>query len=992
MGYGKLRFLICATLLVALGTTPAFAALGKIAGKVTDRSGAALPGASVVLVGTVQGGVTDAEGRYFILNIQPGTYQVRASIIGYKPVTLSDIAARTDLTTEVNFSLEQTTVQAQEVTVVGVRPPVDKSLTATRTTISAQELKNTMPVDNLDGLVKTTASAYRGYIRGGRRYESKMLLDGVNVSETYFNGAGNFGSGYSSFARSKGDETELVKIGTNAVQELDVMAGTFNAEYEAATAGILNVTTREGGQKLTGQIFYRRSAGGLRHAGPGVFDDYDKFIAEKTALEANTNPAQRALAANYVVFQDVYTRDNGKPYSYDTKERRSTDATGTLDLSLGGPLGKKGGFFYTGKFFKSFGRFPNEFTQTVTSSLKLHTTLGDRLKLVGFLMVEDGGLLGGWTNRDFATRYKFYANGIPQNKRLGVVGYGAVTHFVSPRTFYEIKVSRSGRTSEFGFSDDNKNGVVEMGEDGDFIKIDTQAQSDLYFKGTGTQKAFFNPNPGNESTFETNYAGGNIYRMGQPGFFYEKLSRSNVTFKTDLTSQVNYHHQIKMGGQFRRHTVSDFRKENSVTPSYDANFPFYQIDYTLHPQEMAFYAQDRMEYEGIIINAGVRLDSWNPKAKDYADYSGDLSQIVTLSNGKKVLDQSQVRTKPTTTSWFWSPRVGISHPVSSKAAMHYSWGKFYTPPVFTQIFESYGVFPNSSLPVLYDVNRRSPTATQYEIGIQWSFYRAFATDVTAYYRDISHYSDAGFTLSPRAGQPGGIGSVTYITDGGYADARGIEVSLEKRPSKFWSSRLTYTYSYVKGGSASGTGISNNRPDVTAYSVAAGALTGKKFQDILNNRDLFSAFSRDIAGGGTAFDSGFDRTHRFTLTTLFTFPYEVDFSSITTAASGFFYLKQYTSTDPRELQIAKAPSTIQTDLRLTKGLKLSKYGRANVFLEVRNLLDRKNILTWNALDIPSTTLWEKDQDPTGTIKMPARQDGTPIYDIARETYFGISYDF
>ncbi|OGG51851.1 MAG: hypothetical protein A3F84_17260 [Candidatus Handelsmanbacteria bacterium RIFCSPLOWO2_12_FULL_64_10] len=983
MGYRKLRFLIFAALLLAIGTTPAFgASLGKVAGRVADRAGAALPGASVVIVGTVRGGVTDAQGRYFILNVQPGMYEVRASIIGYKPVALSGIVVQTDLTTEVNFSLEQTPVEAQEVTVTAERPAVDKSLTATRAIIGAQELKNTMPIDNLDGLVKTAASAYRGYIRGGRRYETKMLLDGVNVSETYFNGAGLYSAGYTAVARSKGDETELAKIATSAVQELAVMAGTFNAEYEAATAGILNVTTREGGRKLTGQVFYRRSAGGLKHAGPSVYNDYDRFLAEKASIEASANVAQRAAAANYVVFEDIYKRTNGKPYNYDPAKRKSTKPTETLDLSIGGPLGKKGGFFYTGKYSRSFGRFPNEFTQTVTNSLKLHAMASDKLKLVGFLMVEDGGLLGGWVNRDFTARFKFFANGTALNQRLGVVGYGAITHFLSPRTFYEVKVSRSGRTSEFGYSDDDNDGVVEAGEDGKFLQIRTTNDVAKYM----TPRSFFSPDPGNELPYDTKYApGGQGYRLGRPGFFYEKLKRSNVTYKADLTSQVDYHHQIKIGAQFRRHTVSDFRQENSVKPKFDLAYPFFQIDYNLHPQEVALYAQDRMEYEGIIINTGVRLDSFNPKAKAYGDYSGNLSEVVDLSNGKKVLSQMSVRTKDTPTRWYWSPRVGISHPVSAKAAMHYSWGKFYSPPVFAQIFESYGSFPNDSLPPLPDVNRRSPTATQYEIGIQWSFVKDYAMDVTAYYRDIDHYLEYGFALTPKAGQPGGLGAITLLTDGGYADARGIEVTLEKRPSMHWSARMSYTYSYVKSGSISG--ISNNRPDINSYSIPAGQAFN---EDVLLVRDRFSAVSLNVQGGGSAFDSGFDRTHRLTLTTLFTLPHEVDFSSITTAASGFFFQKQFTNTQEREF--GRSPYTLQTDLRFTKGVKAGNRGRANVFLEVRNLFDRKNILTWDSFDPASSRLWEEKKDPTGTLNRPTRVEGTPIYDIARETYFGISYDF
>jgi hypothetical protein len=717
-----------------------------------------------------------------------------------------------------------------------------------------------------------------------------------------------------------------------------------------------------------------------------VYNDYNEFTKEKNTALASPNPAQRALAGNYTVFEDVYNRANGKPYNYDANERKSTKPTETLDLSVGGPLGKKGGVFYTSKYYRSFGRLPNEVTQTMTNSLKIHTKDVDKLKLVGFLMVEDGGLLGGWTNRDFVARYKYYANGIPQNKRLGVVGYGAVTHFVSPKTFYEVKVSRSGRTSEFGFSDDNNNGVVEMGENGKFIRIETKEQAAKYYTSTPTVRAFFHPDPGNESSFEAKYVKiGNTYRMGWPGFLYEKLKRSNVTFKVDLTSQVNYHHQVKTGAQFRRHTVSDFRQENSVKPKFDLVFPFFQIDYTLHPQEVAFYVQDRMEYEGIIINAGIRLDSWNPKARAYGDYTGNLSEVVDLPNGKKILSQDKARTKATTTTWHWSPRLGISHPVSANAAMHYSWGKFYTPPVFTQIFESYNSFPNDSLPPLPDVNRRSPTATQYEIGIQWSFVKDYAMDVTAYYRDIDHYSDTGFALNPKPGQPGGLGSITFITDGGYADARGVEATIEKRPSHYWSARLTYSFSYIKASYVSG--ISNNRPDITSYSIPA----NQKFdEDVIKVRDRFSAISANVGGGGTAFDTGYDRTHRFTLTTLFNFPYEVDFSSITTAASGFFFSKAFTNTKEREL--GKSPYTIQTDIRFTKGLRLSKYGRANVFLEVRNLFDRKNILTWDNADNNSYKLWETDKNPTGVLNRSTRGDGSPIYDIARETYFGVSYEF
>lgn len=57
----------------------------------------------------------------------------------------------------------------------------------------------------------------------------------------------------------------------------------------------------------------------------------------------------------------------------------------------------------------------------------------------------------------------------------------------------------------------------------------------------------------------------------------------------------------------------------------------------------------------------------------------------------------QKLTKDIDIKWALQPRLGISHPITENAAMHYSWGKFYSPRSFASLYDNYGVFSNPSL-------------------------------------------------------------------------------------------------------------------------------------------------------------------------------------------------------------------------------------------------------------------------------------------------------
>jgi hypothetical protein len=959
-----------------LWATAAFAGLGKIAGTVKDaQTGEALPGVNVVIVGTTMGASADASGRYFILNVPPGTYQLKATMIGYEPLVISDVVSRLDVTTTVDFKLKATVVEiTQEVVVVAERPLVDKTLTATRSNIGVKELDNALPTAGIDRIVETTASTFRGYIRGGRKYESRTLIDGVNVTDTYFTG----GTGsyqiyqvYTATRRSDEDESNVVDINPQSVQELAVLAGTFSAEYDAASAGIINVATRDGGRKLSGKLFVRSSAGGLDHAGPNVYNDLPRFLKERQDLFDKKTKADSSKAA-LMRFSQATIDEIGY----------GDDPTIDGELSLGGPLTSKGNFYFSGRAINSHGRFPGEFNREVTGALKLNYNLTNTQRVTGNIIVNDGGILGGWKNRAYSSKYKFFPEGNAQNEKLGLVGYLGWTHTLSPKTFYEIKGSYVGRTSRFGYSDDDGDGIIERGEDGDFLIIRTPEQSRKYLGDggsglIGTTRTFFTGDPGNERFHDVAYAAGE-YRFGQPGFYYEELKRNVLQLKGDLTSQVTFNHQLKAGFLYRYHTVEDFQQRTQVKVIFDPKFPFEETTFKLHPKEYALYAQDRIEYQGIIINAGVRIDGYDAGGKQFGNFF-NVSRQDTLSSGRIV--RTQLRTDNVDVKWFFGPRIGISHPITENAAMHYSWGRFFSPPPFGLIFENYGNFANPSLPVVQDVALDPPEATAYEIGVQWSFLQDYVIGATAYYRDIKNYGIAGYAINPTAGQ--GFGSYTYFTSFGYADARGIELNLEKRPIGWLAGRLSYAYSYIKG-AADASAISPNK-----NSFASGVDAQIPFDD----RHQWNTYPVNMTGGGNALETGFDREHRVALTFLLNLPYDIDVTGISTAQSGFwYYITLKTGVDPRGRQQERSPWSYRTDLRIAKGFKLggARFGR--IFFEGRNIFNQENILTWDNYNPASTLLWETKQDPTGQLNRPTRSDGTPLFDIARELYIGIDFSF
>jgi hypothetical protein len=213
---------------------------GKIAGKVTDKeTGDPLPFVNIILEGTNYGAATDLEGNYVILSIPPGRYSVKAQYIGYQAVIVENVSVSIDLTTNLDFQLSAASVELETVVVQDVRDRIQKDITSSQSLISAEDIQ-TLPVTELNDVIRLQAGVTTGadgsfHIRGGRTSEIAYWVNGVSITDAFDNSRG-------------------IEIDNTSIQELQVISGTFNAEYGNAMSGIINTVTKEGGQNYNGSI------------------------------------------------------------------------------------------------------------------------------------------------------------------------------------------------------------------------------------------------------------------------------------------------------------------------------------------------------------------------------------------------------------------------------------------------------------------------------------------------------------------------------------------------------------------------------------------------------------------------------------------------------------------------------------------------------------------------------------------------------------------
>jgi hypothetical protein len=258
---------------------------GTIEGLVKDKqTGEPLIGATVVLVGTYKGAYADAEGRFTLKDLNPGTYTLRVTYVGYNEVLLTGLTVKADQTLNLTILMSPVGTTIQTVEIIGEKPVVNLESGKSDLRVSGEEIRQTTAVDvtTMASLMPGVAQTLDGLqIRGGRVYETQYVIEGVNAQDPLA------GTGFG------------VEVSQVAIEEMEVITGGMDAEYGDGTSGVVAVRLREGSDKwrFSGRYQKDQLGGLLRREGWNT-DIFNLAIGGPLLREKETNRARLTFFAS----------------------------------------------------------------------------------------------------------------------------------------------------------------------------------------------------------------------------------------------------------------------------------------------------------------------------------------------------------------------------------------------------------------------------------------------------------------------------------------------------------------------------------------------------------------------------------------------------------------------------------------------------------------------------------------------------------------------
>ncbi|MBI5325775.1 MAG: TonB-dependent receptor [Ignavibacteriae bacterium] len=230
---------------------------GTLKGKVVDEEGKPVIGATVRVMGTPRGTyVKEKDGRFTIVNINSGEYQVQVTAVGYSKYTIT-ARISADETTEINVKLISEIKKMGEVNVIGTKEMVNNTEIGTKRKITSDQISN-VAREGIQQVIAMSAGVVSGYngngynIRGSRETESQIRINGLDVGSQFTGGFGQGGINY------------FPMISQLATEEVQVLTGDFSAEYGNALGGIVNTVAKSGNTEIyDGYMRWRTDLNGL---------------------------------------------------------------------------------------------------------------------------------------------------------------------------------------------------------------------------------------------------------------------------------------------------------------------------------------------------------------------------------------------------------------------------------------------------------------------------------------------------------------------------------------------------------------------------------------------------------------------------------------------------------------------------------------------------------------------------------------------------------
>ena len=832
----KLQFslwiiLVVSNLLVAQTT-------GKISGTVTDaETGEPLPGANVVVEGELIGAATDNNGRFHVINVRPGEYTVIVNVIAYKPIHVENVRVSVNRTFSLDVKMTPTVLEGETVTVTADRISFKRDQTSTIKNVSSDQIKE-LAIESMSAVISMQAGVVAGHFRGGRSTEVTYMIDGIQVDEAF--------SG----------EYTAVEVEPEAVQDLEIITGTFNAEYGRAMSGIVNIITKDGGNNFEGSLssgygnYYTRNENIFIGLTPSEFNRNKDY---KVQLSGPILKNRITFLTN-IRFQDNKNHLNGIHRFNVTDESNyySSNPSDWIDD-------------YSGD--SSFVAMNRSNNQSLLG--KLTFTLGSFRLSTLYSLNEDE-----WHGYDHIFKYNPY--GMAATHRRTEFAALSINHMLSRSLFYELKLSYMDNYSGWYLYED---------------PLDSNYVHDRYMDSYG------------------------------PGFFTGGQQKGHSVrimedwgAKFDLTWQVNHTHSLKWGAQYIQHQLDNQWHEirNKYIGTVDENILYepdtladntlYADVYKVEPIDASAYIQDKMEFDEMVINFGIRYDYFDPNTVYPSDRRNPANQLS--------LPDSMMSVYPMAEPFYQvSPRFGLAYQLGDVAVLHFSYGHFFQLPPLYALYQghSFLISPNDYVTTIGNSRLKPEKTVTYEIGLWQALTRNIGLEVTLFYKDIYNLLSTKIISTYNQIEYG------LFSNKDYGNVRGLEVKFDYG-SQSLNVNINYTLQYTRG---------NADSPQQSFDRAGDSM------DPVNRFIPMSWDQRHTFNATVGYHSG---NFHMSATGYYNSGTPYTFSPL--GESVLSRINLYPNNDYQ-------PSKYQADLTARYSLQLANMAGVNFFLTIYNLFDRLN---------------------------------------------------
>jgi hypothetical protein len=876
------------------------------------------------------GAATDVNGEYIILNVAAGVYELRCSYIGYQSRTISNIRVNAGLTIAQDFQLPAEGIQVGTVEVVALRPLVNKYNTNANRITTSDDIE-ALPIRGIDQILAVTPGVVLQdntiFIRGGRQDEVGYYLEGANITDPMVGG-------------------RSITLVQEALEEVQVQSGGYTAEFGNANSGIITQQIKTGTpdwrfslEYITDNMAFKGSDD--RYSGDKTLGAY--WFGYNETVFSLSGPLGAPNVKFFGLFNYNFIRDASPQDLPGITVGEVTDPATNTTINLLYPAGARPYSWVqnitgTGSFTFDFNPAIIRLVGTYTSSENPNpwSAARDLQQINNFMNMERTEMV---ESQDGAANLKF-------------------TYLIGSNSFLDVNAGWS-------FSDLKrydpflKDRWLEYGDG----RANEEFGFDWPYDGT-EETRYLTPTALNLFNFKFFPNGANVSA-------YQKWNRQTINISAAYTSQVTKEHNIKFGGELQLLDIANFgmvnedilklpskiaednalpveerlgtenviRRENLNNFGYNplaekTNDGLPDYEQSRKPSFLGIYVQDRLEYNDLIINAGLRYDRID--IANYIPVDPTRPELTWDSQTYDVIADGVVKTEA---SDYVSPRLGFSFPVTDQTVFHAQWGKFVQQSRLRDVYQGLwqtgyqvggGFFIGS--PVGFDV--KPVRTTQYEVGFTQQIGEFASFDITGFYKDIKdQIVYAQVPVNPASP----FGTYYALQNGDVSTTKGVEISYNMRRVERFKVDANITFQDAKG---TGSLPNSSRSIVGAPLdplLTPGGFTPQYINPLDYNQAIRGALNLDYrfgkGDGGPVFqESG--------LTLLGTFSSGHPFTR--GQGTGSLEIDTRFRSPLEPLNSSTTPATFQVDMRLDKTFNIADILDLNIYFFVINLFDIKNV--------------------------------------------------